>query len=885
MSRNRFISLFLAFLLVFTAISFLAVPAGAELNFSGLNRAQQYYVRLIGSHARADYYETDVLASVTLTQAVYEGGYGAYSLPVGGNNIFGIKAYSSWGGKVYSLATNTLYNSYSDFLVGLGLLRSNEVSAWRAHDSWGESVRVHSTLFTESSKYAAVIGEKDYKKALQAIVDGGYCNDDGYVEQSIKILERYGFDYYDDLTPDEDGIVALTADTERVFLTYGQTHSLSITYYPADKTPSQITYASDRPDIATVDEAGNITAVSHGMALITATLANGREACCIVYVDCNATIIDETVNVRETPTADATSLGKIYRGWTVKVASQTVYVDEQGNEYTYIKGCNSKGEIVKGYVLSEYVYKNKRNVSEITLVKDEITLTPKQKYTALATVAPIDAKNTTLTWTSSDTSVATVDAKGVITAKAKGNAIITAKASGGVTATLSVTVADATKEYNAIIVATDSLRVRSVASWSAGSLGSINFLSQVTVKGEPKGFWYEINGITNRDKDVTGFVFSTYIQLVPEDKTVSYLESAPAVSVYEQADDASKKLGMLADGGKIAIVGEEAEGWSYVIGKSATGNAIYGYVKLDGSGDKVDDNLPGEIVSGWYGRVMVSDTLNVRETPSTSGTLVGELPAGQQIVIYGEENGWYKVMGTDVNGNKIIGYASSDYIAVLYDAEVIGIDDNLNVRSQPSTSSDIVGKLQNGNKLTVIGELEGDWYSIETDSLKGYCSSNYIQINGKIFTEIEIPSEGNPDADEGFAITDSALSIENRVLTGVSHKTTVKELLEKFTGEVSVYSASDKKLDDSDLVATGCQIRVTQNGKTETVARVCIVGDVNGNGKLDSMDYIYIKRAFFGTYDLKDTYLQAALVSGEEELTVMDYVLVKRAYYGTYKFK
>ncbi len=905
MKRWRFISLLLAVLLVFSAVA-VPISANAEVNYSGLNKYQEYYIRLVGSLARADYYQTDVLASVTLTQAIYEGGWASYSLPIGGNNLFGIKAYNTWTGKVYDQTKSMLYDSYSDFLLSLGQLRSNEVSAWRAHDSWGESVKVHSQLFTENDSYAPVIGEKNYKTAFQAIVDGGYCNDNGYVQHCIDILEEYGLDAYDNIKPDSDGIVALTADTERIFLTNGQKHQLNITYYPSNKKPSKITYASDNPKVATVDAKGNITAVSHGTALITATLKNGREACCIVYVDCNATIMDQNVNVRETPSVNAESLGKIYRGCTVKIASQTIHVDSEGNEFIYIKGCNSKGEIVKGYVLSQYVYKNKRSVSSITLVKDNITLVPKEKYTVVASVAPIDAKDANLTWSSSNTAVATVSEKGVVTAKSAGTATITAKAAGGAKATLKVTVASKSKEYKAIISVADSLRVRSSASWSGSSLGSIDFLSEIKVIGEPKGYWYEIKGTTNRGKEVTGYVFSTYIMLIPDGDKVTYFDNSSTLSVYEKKNLDSKKVGALKTGSRVAVIGKEADGWSYVIGKSASGDAIYGYARLDGSGeigtapDEDNSSSSTESVSGWYGRVTTNGTLNIRSKASTSGEILGELDSGSQIVIFAEEGNWYKIKGTAANGADVIGYVSADYVAVLYKAEIINIDDNLNVRSQPSTSGEVVAKLKNGTELTVIGYALNNWYKIETEDVSGYCSADYIQIKGKLTVEVQVPSQNPPtqpdtpepdttpdttpdtEPDDEFAITDSALSIKNGMLYGVGVNTTVSDLLGKFKGDVSVTDKNGKALASTAVVATGSRIMVTQNGTTSVVAVVRIAGDVNGNGKLDSMDYGYIKRSFFKEYDLNGIYLQAAMVSGESKLTVLDYVMIKRAYYGQY---
>ena len=29
------------------------------------------------------------------------------------------------------------------------------------------------------------------------------------------------------------------------------------------------------------------------------------------------------------------------------------------------------------------------------------------------------------------------------------------------------------------------------------------------------------------------------------------------------------------------------------------------------------------------------------------------------------------------------------------------------------------------------------------------------------------------------------------------------------------------------------------------------IGDINGNGEIDSMDYVYLRRAYFGTYKIK----------------------------------
>lgn len=63
------------------------------------------------------------------------------------------------------------------------------------------------------------------------------------------------------------------------------------------------------------------------------------------------------------------------------------------------------------------------------------------------------------------------------------------------------------------------------------------------------------------------------------------------------------------------------------------------------------------------GVVKVSDWLNVRSEPSTSGTVIAELTNGHKVYILGKTGVWYKIQFT-LNGKQYTGYAHSDYITV-----------------------------------------------------------------------------------------------------------------------------------------------------------------------------------------------------------------------------
>ena len=79
-------------------------------------------------------------------------------------------------------------------------------------------------------------------------------------------------------------------------------------------------------------------------------------------------------------------------------------------------------------------------VDAIELSESEKTVFVGDTFTITATVKPEDAFNRTVTWSSSDPSIATVDENGTVTAIAEGEAIITAESADGVKAECKVTV-------------------------------------------------------------------------------------------------------------------------------------------------------------------------------------------------------------------------------------------------------------------------------------------------------------------------------------------------------------------------------------------------------------------------------------------------------------
>lgn len=113
--------------------------------------------------------------------------------------------------------------------------------------------------------------------------------------------------------------------------------------------------------------------------------------------------------------------------------------------YNKVSGFTIKG--YKGTAAERYARNNDFNFVQLQVVptsvalnKTTLTLDIGKTSNLRATVYPSNASNKKCTWRSSNTSVATVDSNGKVTAKKAGTATITVKTSNGKTATCKVTV-------------------------------------------------------------------------------------------------------------------------------------------------------------------------------------------------------------------------------------------------------------------------------------------------------------------------------------------------------------------------------------------------------------------------------------------------------------
>ena len=238
--------------------------------------------------------------------------------------------------------------------------------------------------------------------------------------------------------------VRLTSDVKSLYV--GESLVLNPAITPENATIQTLTWTSDRPDNASVDEYGVVTGMSKGSAVITAKAADGS--------GCYATF---TVTVKQQP-------------------------------------------------------------EEITLNKTDVTLKAGNYVTITPTVLPSTVNDKSVTWTTSDASVAKVSTAGRVTAVSPGVAIITCESKTH-------------PEIYAQAIVTVYQPVTKIA---------FNEKNPTVGVGESINLTWEVTPDTATDTSVTLSTNKENVLRVEQDGTVTGLKRGEAY-VYATANDGSGK--------------------------------------------------------------------------------------------------------------------------------------------------------------------------------------------------------------------------------------------------------------------------------------------------------------------------------------------------------
>lgn len=181
------------------------------------------------------------------------------------------------------------------------------------------------------------------------------------------------------------------------------------------------------------------------------------------------------------------------------------------------------------------------------------------------------------------------------------------------------------------------------------------------------------------------------------------------------------------------------------------------------------------------------DSINLRATPDTSAKVLNQLSDGAKVSVLEEKGDWYKVKSNDAEGWIFSQYLTVRDVAIASGA-VKGND--VNVRSKPDTSSEVLQKLDKGAKVSIF-ERKEEWYRIQIDEDRyGWISRDFVTeksdtVSRGVTDEVKTP------------VAPAAESVEDNEAAKDEKDSDVRQQIvayaKKFLGVKYVYGSSSPK--------------------------------------------------------------------------------------------
>ena len=274
-------------------------------------------------------------------------------------------------------------------------------------------------------------------------------------------------------------VTGIVLDRSSLVIKAGDSIRLNATISPSSATNKTVTWSSSNTNAATVDSAGSVRGVSQGNAIITAATENGLKFTCAVTV--NPAGIDVTGVSLNASTAS------VETGKFISLTASVTPSNATDKTLTWTSSNTGRAVVVNGYVLGigsgtatitataasgKYascvvtVGAAGTEVAEVWLEKSSETVRVSDTVKLAASVIPTNAADRSLTWTSSNSNVATVDYNGNVKGISTGSVTITATANNGKYARCSVTVTSAGVAVTGITLSTNTAATVEVGKYA-----------------------------------------------------------------------------------------------------------------------------------------------------------------------------------------------------------------------------------------------------------------------------------------------------------------------------------------------------------------------------------------------------------------------------------
>ncbi|MGZ7218028.1 cell wall-binding protein EntB [Bacillus sp. BC08] len=126
--------------------------------------------------------------------------------------------------------------------------------------------------------------------------------------------------------------------------------------------------------------------------------------------------------------------------------------------------------------------------------------------------------------------------------------------------------------------------------------------------------------------------------------------------------------------------------------------------------------------------IVTADVLNVREKPTTESKVVKKVKEGEKLKVIHTEEGWSKI---DLNGKEV-------FVSTEFTKDVYYVTANLlNVRSDASTESEILGRLKTNDVIESTHQVKDGWLQFEYKGKTAYANVSFLSSTAPVEKKAE----------------------------------------------------------------------------------------------------------------------------------------------------
>lgn len=227
---------------------------------------------------------------------------------------------------------------------------------------------------------------------------------------------------------------------------------------------------------------------------------------------------------------------------------------------------------------------------------------------------------------------------------------------------------------------------------------------------------------------------------------------------------------------------------------------------------------------------------------------------------------------------------TSSSVSTITDLVRVNVTNSLYLRSEPKKSASKIASVYKDEIVTRLvkatEKIDGTYwdYVMKSDGTKGYAARETYDSEStyKLYL-VPVNQENNSEPEtSGNVVKNDKVMIDNssNVVTAVPNAT-VDDLKSLMGNEIVVKNTSGEVV--TGKIATGYTVN--------DICTISVLGDVNGDGEVDTIDAARALKAAVGNYKVEGAYMNATDINGDGEINTIDAARLLKAAVGNYKIE